>query len=99
MDPDNLSTACHILAREWGSYGYRVDAIEPTGAGAGALSVHHADGSRFALAVDRWGCHSADATHDGTRASELAACAVASNRADQLHAAAWRARMTALSAD
>ena len=99
MDPDTLATACHILADEWGSYGYRVDAIEPTGAGAGALSIHHYDGSHFALAVDRWGCHHGTEPHDGTEYHMFRAMIAAADAARAAHAAADKARALAVSAE
>ena len=85
MDPDTLAAACHILADEWGSYGYRVDSIEPTGYGAGALSVRHFDGSRFVLAVDRRACHHTSAEHDGTTSDEARALIAAVNAAYAAH--------------
>jgi hypothetical protein len=48
------------------------------------------DGSRFALAVDAYGCHHAHADHDGTRASELRAMADAANTAYRAHEHATR---------
>jgi hypothetical protein len=88
MDPETLSAACHILANHWGGYGYRVESIEPAGYnGAGVLSVRHSDGSRFALGVDRYACHHAAETHDGTEYDEARAMIAAALAAGELHKA------------
>lgn len=56
INPDQLSAAGSYIARNWGDYGYRIEAIEsPTC----AVSLFHVlvtgDGGRFIVAVDRWG--------------------------------------------
>ena len=55
ITPDQLSAAGSYIAREWGDYGYRIEAIEsPTR----AVSVFHvvcSDGGRFIVAADKWG--------------------------------------------
>jgi len=90
MDPDTLAAACHILADEWGAYGYRIDSIEPAGYhGAGVLSVVHTDGSRFALGVDRYACHHATEPHDGTAYDEARAMVSAALAAGELHKASF----------
>jgi hypothetical protein len=53
--PDQLSGIGAYIAREWGDYGYRIEAMEsPTR----AITVAHvvaSDGSRFMVAGDRYG--------------------------------------------
>jgi len=55
ISPDQMSAAGGFISREWGDYGYRIEAIEsPTH----AVSVFHvcaSDGARFIVAVDKWG--------------------------------------------
>jgi hypothetical protein len=55
VEPDALMAAVGILNRDWGCYGYTVVGLDaPTFMGA-RVHVRHLDGSRFMVAVDRWG--------------------------------------------
>ena len=92
MNPDTLALACHIVADEWGPYGYAVEDITPS-YGAGAIHVVASDGSRFTLAVDRYGCHHAHRENDGTRASMALAATRALAAVRNAHEIDQRLRM------
>lgn len=63
--PDQLSAAGSYIAREWGDYGYRIEAIEsPTGR-VSVFRVCASDGSRFSVLADRYGNTRYLDTHNG----------------------------------
>jgi hypothetical protein len=55
VSPDQLSAAANYITREWGDFGYTIEAIESPAARVTLLRVVHLDGSRFTVAVDRGG--------------------------------------------
>jgi len=55
VSPDQLSSAGAFVARGWDDYGYAFEGIEsPTRLVSVFRVVCTVDGSRFAIAVDRW---------------------------------------------
>ena len=55
ISPDQMSAAGSYIAREWGDYGYTIeDVASPTHA-VSLFHVRYLDGSRFVIAVDKWG--------------------------------------------
>ena len=79
--PDQLSAAGSYIARTWGDYGYRVEAVESPTYAVSLFRVVASDGSRFTVAADKWGnCRYLD-THDqglSELVSDMHASAVAS---------------------
>jgi len=73
VTPDQMCAAGSYIAREWGDYGYR---IEAAGSPTHAVSLFHvaaADGSRFIVAADKWGnCRKAADSHGYATAELLA---------------------------
>ena len=55
ITPDQLASAGSYISHEWGDYGYRIEAIESRTSAVAVFSVCASDGSRFAIAADRWG--------------------------------------------
>ena len=55
ISADQMSSAAGYLARNWGDYGYRFEKIESPTTKVSLFHVVHSDGSRFAIAVDKWG--------------------------------------------
>jgi len=55
ITPDQLCAAGGYIARTWGDYGYRIEAIESPTPRVALFHVCASDGSRFVVGVDRWG--------------------------------------------
>lgn len=53
--PDAMQCVAGRLGREWGDYGYTIEGADSPIFGGARLFVRHSDGSRFMVAVDRWG--------------------------------------------
>lgn len=99
MNPDTLAAACHILADQWGSYGYRIEEARASATGGAVLLVAHSDGSRFALAVDRYACHHSHADHQGYEPSRTIAVRAAELAARDAHADQQQRRLAELAAE
>ena len=54
-DPAAVAAAIGRLSEFWGSHGYRITGIDSPVMGGARLHVVAGDGSRFLVAVDRWG--------------------------------------------
>ena len=54
VSPDQLASAGSYIAHEWGDYGYRIEEITSPTHAVSVFSVVASDGSRFAIAADRW---------------------------------------------
>lgn len=55
LTPDQMSAAASYLIREWGEYGYTIEAIECPTYKVALFRIRHSDGSRFTIATDKWG--------------------------------------------
>lgn len=55
LSADQMSAAASYLARQWGEYGYHVEAIETPSIRVSLFRVIASDGSRFTIATDTWG--------------------------------------------
>jgi hypothetical protein len=55
MAPDALAAIAGMVEREWGASGYRFESVTEWGFRGAVGTVVHSDGSRFAVASDRWG--------------------------------------------
>lgn len=54
VTPDQLAAAGSYIAHEWGDYGYRVEEITSPTHAVSVFAIVCTDGSRFAIAADRW---------------------------------------------
>jgi hypothetical protein len=54
VSPDQLATAGAYVSREWGDYGYSLDAISSPTTKVSVFTWRCGDGGRFRVAVDRW---------------------------------------------
>jgi hypothetical protein len=54
VSPDQLASAGSYISAEWGDHGYRIEEITSPTHAVSVFSVVCGDGSRFAVAVDRW---------------------------------------------
>jgi hypothetical protein len=76
ITPDQLGSAGSYIAREWGDYGYRIEDIESPTRAVSLFHVCASDGSRFTVAVDKWGNARYQDTHEHTASdARLAALA------------------------
>ena len=55
ITPDQLSAAGSFISREWGDYGYTIEAAESPTHAVSLFHVRYLDGSRFVVAADKWG--------------------------------------------
>jgi hypothetical protein len=55
ITPDQLASAGGHIARMWGDYGYRIEAIESPTRAVSLFHVCASDGSRFIVPIDKWG--------------------------------------------
>ncbi len=55
ITPDQLASAGGHISRTWGDYGYRIEAVESPTHMVSLFHVCASDGSRFVVAVDKWG--------------------------------------------
>ena len=55
VTPDQMASAGGYISREWGDYGYRIEGIESPTHAVAVFRVVASDGSRFAIAADKWG--------------------------------------------
>ncbi len=55
ITPDQLAAAGSYIAREWGDYGYTIEGVESPTHAVSLFHVRYLDGSRFVIAVDKWG--------------------------------------------
>jgi hypothetical protein len=54
VSPDQLASAGSYISHEWGDHGYRIEEITSPTHAVSVFSVVASDGSRFAIAADRW---------------------------------------------
>jgi hypothetical protein len=55
ITPDQLASAGSYISREWGDYGYRIEAIESRTSTVALFRVCASDGGRFSVLTDKWG--------------------------------------------
>lgn len=55
INPDQMHSAAGYLIRNWGDYGYSIEKIESPTRNVSVFHVVASDGSRFAIAADKWG--------------------------------------------
>lgn len=64
ITPDQMAAAGSYISRTWSGPGYRIAAVESPTYAVTVFRVVALDGSRFAVAADKWGnCRHLD-THD-----------------------------------
>jgi hypothetical protein len=52
---DQMSAAAAYISKNWGDYGYRIEAIESPTSAVSLFHVVCSDGGRFVVAADKWG--------------------------------------------
>lgn len=55
ISPEQLASAGGYITRNWGDHGYTIEEISSPTARVSIFRVRYTDGSRFAVAVDKWG--------------------------------------------
>ena len=52
---DQLGGAAAYISKNWGDYGYSIEAIDSPTHAVSIFHVRYLDGSRFVVAADKWG--------------------------------------------
>ena len=52
---EQVMAAASYIQREWGDYGYRIEAVESPTRAVSLFHVVASDGGRFIVAADKWG--------------------------------------------
>ena len=52
---EQVMAAASYIQREWGDYGYRIEAVESPTHAVSLFHVRASDGARFIVAADKWG--------------------------------------------
>jgi hypothetical protein len=74
VSPDQLVSGASYISREWGDYGYRIEAVESPTRAVTILRVVCTDGGRLSVLVDRWSnCRYLDTHNSDAGLAELVA--------------------------